>query len=184
MFCTQCGARVNGDAKFCTGCGTRVLSESPQGAPSLSPSAQQPPTGAVANHRRATTGSQIARGLIAVVILAFMGSKMNDLGMLDDIKSLAIFDTSETIHYRTDSDLAQILRLRISLPEDTYARFNQAFESIVSACAAIGITRQSADSGACLTRNLDGRTVNHIIHLGSRLDDSHLSINEKLSLVN
>jgi len=124
------------------------------------------------------TVTQWLQGIGAVVLL-IMGA--NALGWLDSIKSFSVVDNSPVIHFRTDKDVADIANLRMSLPEDTYIHFNEAFDHIMQLCAIKSKSTEAND--ACTLKNLDGKTVNQIINFGSKLHDSSLSMNDKLALV-
>lgn len=174
MFCSKCGANVPGDAKFCVKCGTKVMSGLPAVDPSRPVAAQVAPV--------AHTILNVGRLLIGIFGLVLIGNALIDLGMFDDVKDVPLFDNSETIHYRNKDGLEQMLRLRMSLPEDTYAKFEQAYQNIISACVAAHISNRTTGED-CVTNNMDGRTVNQTIHMGLKLSDPALSINEKLALV-
>lgn len=174
MFCTKCGAKLTGDDKFCANCGTKAMSGPPEVEVSRPVAARVVPVApAILN---------VGRLLFGIVGLVLIGEALIGLGMFDGVKDIPLLDNSETIHYRDEGGLEQMLKLRMSLPEDTYAKFEQAYGNIVSACVAVHVSSQ-ATGPDCVTKNMDGRTVNQIIHLGSKLGDPALSINEKMALV-
>jgi hypothetical protein len=95
-----------------------------------------------------------------------------------------LFDRSPVIHYGTDKDMAAIMSLSTSLPEDQYHQFDAAMLNIIQACVGATLPTRNPSAGEdCAKRNLDGKTVNQIINLGSKLADTSMSINDLLALV-
>jgi hypothetical protein len=130
--------------------------------------------------------AQWIEGFGSLVVLAVIG---NYLGWFNGLKSLPAFDTSPIIHVKTEQDWLAIAQLRTSLPENTYTRFDSAFQSVLQFCAYAEQAAYAASGGGkindkCINKNLDGKSVNQVINLGSRLDDSSLSINDRIQFVN
>ena len=86
-----------------------------------------------------------------------------------------------------------MFQLQTSIPEDTYREFFQGYKNFLRICLLATTPAHdgqqdrilAADAFAkCLKRNLDGKTVNQIVYLGSKLGDTSLSINDRIQLLN
>lgn len=126
------------------------------------------------------TLAHLIEGIGSIAVFVILG---NFLGWFDGIKRLPPFDTSPTIHWGSESDMANIFQLSTSLPEDTYQHFDAALQNVLQFCAVATSNEDLAAGHSCQSRNLDGKTVNQVIYLGSKLGDSSLSIDERVALV-
>lgn len=192
MFCTNCGSAVHDGQKFCGECGATQGGER---ADMPAPERHQD-ANASAEVMAVGWNSKTALEKLGYVALLAVGFVAIGYGIVSKWEARGghtltpIVDNSPVLHYTEKMGImGDLMQLRMSLPETTYAQFDSAASSVDNFCLMAQRTNDATNGSnpniyeTCLKANFDRHTVNQIISLGEKLDDSSLSLNDRMLIV-